>query len=100
VICSKKVVQAGLPESEPVSPFLFTCICPAVKSFWADQDKKRSKKMTTVNCVECDGEVELAENVIVGEIVECPDCGVELEVTGVSPLTIELAPEVEEDWGE
>ncbi len=56
--------------------------------------------MTTVICVECDGEVALAENVIVGEIVECPDCGVELEVTGISPLTIELAPEVEEDWGE
>jgi alpha-aminoadipate carrier protein LysW len=58
------------------------------------------KKMTTVICVECDGEVELADDVIVGEIVECPDCGVELEVTSVSPLTIELAPEVEEDWGE
>ena len=56
--------------------------------------------MTTVICVECDGEVELADDVIVGEIVECPDCGVELEVTSVSPLTIELAPEVEEDWGE
>lgn len=56
--------------------------------------------MTTLICVECDGEVELEDGVIVGEIVECPDCGVELEVTSVSPLTIELAPEVEEDWGE
>lgn len=56
--------------------------------------------MTTVICVECDGELEMTDDVLVGEIVECPDCGVELEVTGVSPLTIELAPEVEEDWGE
>jgi len=35
-----------------------------------------------------------------GEIVTCPDCGVELEVTGLDPVTLELAPEVEEDWGE
>lgn len=56
--------------------------------------------MTTVNCVECDGEIEVANNVLVGEIVECPDCGVELEVTSISPLSLELAPEVDEDWGE
>jgi len=56
--------------------------------------------MTTVICVECDGSVEMEADVIVGEIVECPDCGVELEVTSISPFTIELAPEVEEDWGE
>lgn len=56
--------------------------------------------MTTVICVECEGNVDVADDVIVGEILECPDCGVELEITAVSPLTIELAPEVEEDWGE
>ena len=56
--------------------------------------------MTTVICVECDGDVDIADDVIVGEIVECADCGAELEVTAVSPVTLELAPEVEEDWGE
>lgn len=56
--------------------------------------------MSTVICVECAGEVEVANDVIVGEIVECADCGAELEVTNVTPLTLELAPEVEEDWGE
>ena len=30
----------------------------------------------------------------------CPDCGAELEITSLDPLTVELAPEVEEDWGE
>ncbi len=35
-----------------------------------------------------------------GEIVLCPDCEVELEVRSVNPVTVELAPEVEEDWGE
>jgi alpha-aminoadipate carrier protein LysW len=35
-----------------------------------------------------------------GEILPCPDCGAELEVRGLDPLTLELAPEVQEDWGE
>ena len=56
--------------------------------------------MTTVICVECEGDVAVTDDVIVGEILECPDCGVELEVTAVSPITTELAPEIEEDWGE
>ena len=51
-------------------------------------------------CPECTAELELAPDVEEGEIVVCPDCGAELEVTGVDPVTLELAPEVEEDWGE
>ena len=51
-------------------------------------------------CLECDAELELASDVEEGEIVVCPDCGVELEVLSVDPITLELAPEVEEDWGE
>lgn len=52
------------------------------------------------SCPECEGELKLAPDVEEGEIVVCPDCGVELEVMGVDPITLELAPEVEEDWGE
>ena len=51
-------------------------------------------------CLECEAELELAADVEEGEIVVCPDCGVELEVVGLNPVTLELAPEVEEDWGE
>ncbi|HDC92665.1 MAG TPA: lysine biosynthesis protein LysW [Candidatus Acetothermia bacterium] len=50
-------------------------------------------------CPEC-GAVIAQEDVEVGEIITCPDCGAELEVTSVEPLMVELAPEVEEDWGE
>ena len=50
-------------------------------------------------CPECAAEIELAD-VIDGEIVDCPDCGVELEVVSLDPLTLDLAPEEEEDWGE
>ncbi|WP_420631688.1 lysine biosynthesis protein LysW [Candidatus Leptofilum sp.] len=56
--------------------------------------------MNNVNCVECAGEVEVADDVMVGEIVECPECGAELEVIGTNPPALTLAPEVEEDWGE
>lgn len=34
------------------------------------------------------------------EIVRCPDTGEELEVVSLDPLTLELAPKEEEDWGE
>jgi len=52
------------------------------------------------NCPECDAELELGADVEEGEIVVCPDCGVELEVVGLAPIKLDLAPEVEEDWGE
>lgn len=50
-------------------------------------------------CNECGAGITL-NNPIVGEIVDCPDCGLELEVRGLSPLALEPAPEVAEDWGE
>ncbi len=51
------------------------------------------------NCPECDARIEL-QDPMQGEIVTCPDCGAELEVIELEPLTLELAPEEEEDWGE
>ncbi|MEC9373978.1 MAG: lysine biosynthesis protein LysW [Planctomycetota bacterium] len=56
--------------------------------------------MKSVNCPECGAEVEIAEGTIAGEVIPCGECGVELEVTSTKPLTVELAPEVQEDWGE
>jgi alpha-aminoadipate carrier protein LysW len=53
----------------------------------------------TANCPECDAEIVL-ENVLQGEIIVCSDCGVDLEVTSLDPLTLELAPMEQEDWGE
>jgi len=52
------------------------------------------------NCVECGADTPFGDSIILGEIVQCPDCGVELEVTNVEPLEVGLAPEVVEDWGE
>ena len=53
----------------------------------------------SVTCPECEGTLNLGD-VTKGEIVQCPDCGVDLEVVAVEPLKLELAPMEEEDWGE
>jgi alpha-aminoadipate carrier protein LysW len=45
-------------------------------------------------------EIELPADVEVGEIVDSPITGEELEVISVDPVTLEKAPEIEEDWGE
>jgi alpha-aminoadipate/glutamate carrier protein LysW len=53
----------------------------------------------SAECPECFADVELT-NVMQNEIVQCADCGADLEVVSLEPLTVELAPEEEEDWGE
>jgi len=56
--------------------------------------------MSTVICPECEAQIELAADTEVGEIIVCPDCGVDLEVMSLEPATIQLAPMEQEDWGE
>jgi len=63
-------------------------------------ETKRRFEMATVMCPECEAEIVLDSEVEESEIIVCPDCGVELEVVSVDPLEVDVAPEVEEDWGE
>jgi alpha-aminoadipate carrier protein LysW len=53
-------------------------------------------------CPECDAEVKIPDDVIIGEIVSCPDCGQELEIVEITNGSVKVkAAEVEgEDWGE
>ena len=52
-------------------------------------------------CPDCEAAVELdAYDVDKGEIISCPECGVDLEVIGLSPLELALAPQDEEEWGD
>lgn len=51
-------------------------------------------------CPECGAEISEDETYEEGEIIDCEDCGVELEVISDDPLELALAPEEEEDWGE
>lgn len=53
----------------------------------------------TANCPECDAEIQL-NGAVVNEILACPDCGVDLELTSIDPPSLELAPMEAEDWGE
>ncbi|HEY4687854.1 MAG TPA: lysine biosynthesis protein LysW [Anaerolineae bacterium] len=55
--------------------------------------------MNSSNCPECDAQIEL-DSVVQGEIVVCPDCGTDLEVVSLDPLSLALAPMEQEDWGE
>lgn len=50
-------------------------------------------------CPECEAELTL-QDVEKGEIVQCAECGAELEVVNTDPIELDLAPEEEEDWGE
>ena len=59
--------------------------------------------MVNSNCLACQSDITLEEDAFVGEIVECPDCGEEHEVKEENEngsLTLGLAPEIEESWGE
>ena len=53
-------------------------------------------------CLVCDTEIEVQEDWEKGEITECAACGQEHEVVEKSDAAVrlDLAPEVEEDWGE
>ena len=51
-------------------------------------------------CPECAATVQITRQPLAGEVIRCTDCRAELEVTSISPLRVELAPEVKEDWGE
>ena len=55
--------------------------------------------LPVATCTECDARIP-ANVALPGEILDCPDCGAELEVRSVRPLVLALAPAVEEDWGE
>lgn len=56
--------------------------------------------MTTPHCPECDAEIGIPANAMENELISCPDCGTELEIISLNPIALDLAPEVEEDWGE
>lgn len=60
----------------------------------------KEESAMSVKCPVCDADVKLADDVMAGELLTCGDCGSELEVTSLDPLTVEEAPEVQEDWGE
>ena len=51
-------------------------------------------------CPECDAQVAVRDDLERGEVVQCAECGAELEVITLDPPSFTLAPPEEEDWGE
>ncbi len=51
-------------------------------------------------CPVCGAEIVLEKGTVKGELIECNDCGTELEVISVNPVIVSEAPQEEEDWGE
>jgi alpha-aminoadipate/glutamate carrier protein LysW len=47
-------------------------------------------------CPECEAVIE-EEFEDVGEVISCPECGVELEVISIDPVEFDLAPMDDED---
>ncbi|HUR62009.1 MAG TPA: lysine biosynthesis protein LysW [Candidatus Thermoplasmatota archaeon] len=52
-----------------------------------------------LECPECAAAIT-ARPTLAGEVLDCTGCSAELEVVSLQPLLVQLAPGVEEDWGE
>jgi alpha-aminoadipate carrier protein LysW len=56
----------------------------------------------TIICIDCGGALELPEDTLKGEIISCPDCGVDYvlveENSGL--LSLQILTIEGEDWGE
>ena len=51
-------------------------------------------------CFVCGQALQLNDDLMVGELIDCHDCGTELEVTTLDPWPLVEAPSVDEDWGQ
>ncbi len=47
-----------------------------------------------LSCPTCDAGLVVPTDVMLGEILGCDDCGVELEITALDPLAVAEAPEI------
>jgi alpha-aminoadipate carrier protein LysW len=49
-------------------------------------------------CPVCEAEIHVDEDVDKGEIINCEECEAQLEVVGLDPIELDLAPEDEEEY--
>ncbi len=56
--------------------------------------------MNTAPCPVCEATVNIPADAMQNELIACADCGSELEIISLSPVQLDVAPDVEEDWGE
>ncbi|HDY76118.1 MAG TPA: lysine biosynthesis protein LysW [Candidatus Marinimicrobia bacterium] len=53
-----------------------------------------------LECPVCGTHLAMPSGVVENEIIDCGTCSAELEVLSLNPLSVEEAPEEQEDWGE
>lgn len=53
-------------------------------------------------CQDCGVIINVPDDALVGEIVTCPDCGADFEITSKTRNMVDLKPaeSVGEDWGQ
>lgn len=53
-------------------------------------------------CEECEAEISVPDDAVVGEIVSCRECGSDYEVVelGSNSVSLKAAETIGEDWGE
>ena len=58
--------------------------------------------MVNCKCPECDGDIDVPDDALDGEIISCSDCGEEFEVAfnEKKEPSLKKAEVVAEDWGE
>jgi alpha-aminoadipate carrier protein LysW len=49
-------------------------------------------------CPECGAEIHVDDDIDKGELLQCEECEAKLEVVGLDPVELDLAPEDEEDY--
>ena len=64
------------------------------------REHKALEREAMPQCPECSAEVNVDDGLQVNEILQCAECGSELEVMMLAPVGLALAPAVEEDWGQ
>jgi len=59
-------------------------------------------RLAPTKCPDCEADMKIADDAMVGEILSCPDCGLDLEVKRIEGQTVELQKLAieREDWGE
>jgi alpha-aminoadipate/glutamate carrier protein LysW len=65
-------------------------------------EKGGDNQILNIECKDCAAQISVPDDAVVGEIVTCPDCGGDFEITSKSKEKVELKPAetVGEDWGQ
>ncbi len=58
------------------------------------KDQRLKIKDSSMKCQDCQKEIPIEQgSVKVGDVVDCPNCGAEYEITALNPLKAELVEE-------